>query len=150
MKRLLSILAIIATAATAALQTESINSINSSALTTQSNTTNQTPSPDLNQSIYTNTTTQSVFGENLFNGNFTMVSQHIYNPDYILAIGDVVNVKLWGAYEFEKQLTIDSQGNIFLPKVGVINLLGVKNSNLVMTISRRVKRVFKEIETTYT
>ena len=37
---------------------------------------------------------------------------------YILAIGDVVSVKLWGAYEFEKQLTIDSQGNIFLPKVG--------------------------------
>ena len=144
MKRLLSILAIIATAATGALQTESINSINSSALTTQSNTTNQTPSPDLNQSIYTNTTTQSVFGENLFNGNFTMVSQHIYNPDYILAIGDVVNVKLWGAYEFEKQLTIDSQGNIFLPKVGVIKLLGVKNSNLVTTISRSVKRVFKE------
>ena len=131
MKRLLSILAIIATTATAALQTESINSINSSALTTQSNTTNQTTSPDLNQSIYTNTTTQSVFGENLFNGNFTMVSQHIYNPDYILAIGDVVNVKLWGAYEFEQQLTIDSQGNIFLPKVGVIRLLGVKNSNLV-------------------
>lgn len=144
MKRLLSILAIIATTATAALQTESINSINSSALTTQSNTTNQTTSPDLNQSIYTNTTTQSVFGENLFNGNFTMVSQHIYNPDYILAIGDVVNVKLWGAYEFEQQLTIDSQGNIFLPKVGIIKLLGVKNSNLVTTISKSVKRVFKE------
>ncbi|ARQ96918.1 capsular polysaccharide export system, periplasmic protein [Campylobacter lanienae NCTC 13004] len=144
MKRLLSILAIIATTATAALQTESINSINSSALTTQSNTTNQTTSPDLNQSIYTNTTTQSVFGENLFNGNFTMVSQHIYNPDYILAIGDVVNVKLWGAYEFEQQLTVDSQGNIFLPKVGVIRLLGVKNSNLVTTISKSVKRVFKE------
>ncbi|MCI7364364.1 MAG: polysaccharide export protein [Campylobacter lanienae] len=144
MKRLLSILAIIATTATAALQTESINSINSSALTTQSNITNQTTSPDLNQSIYTNTTTQSVFGENLFNGNFTMVSQHIYNPDYILAIGDVVNVKLWGAYEFEQQLTIDSQGNIFLPKVGVIRLLGVKNSNLVTTISKSVKRVFKE------
>lgn len=144
MKRLLSILAIIATTATAALQTESINLINSSALTTQSNATNQTTSPDLNQSIYTNTTTQSVFGENLFNGNFTMVSQHIYNPDYILAIGDVVNVKLWGAYEFEQQLTIDSQGNIFLPKVGVIRLLGVKNSNLVTTISKSVKRVFKE------
>ncbi|WP_096021293.1 polysaccharide biosynthesis/export family protein [Campylobacter lanienae] len=144
MKRLLSILAIIATTVTAALQTESINSINSSALTTQSNATNQTTSPDLNQSIYTNTTTQSVFGENLFNGNFTMVSQHIYNPDYILAIGDVVNVKLWGAYEFEQQLTIDSQGNIFLPKVGVIRLLGVKNSNLVTTISKSVKRVFKE------
>lgn len=87
---------------------------------------------------------QEVFGENLFSGNFTLVSQHIYNPDYILAIGDVVNVKLWGAYEFEQQLVIDSQGNIFLPKVGVVRLLGVKNSNLVSVITRSVKKVFKD------
>ncbi|RAZ25140.1 polysaccharide biosynthesis/export family protein [Campylobacter hyointestinalis] len=134
MKKILSILATIATVATAAIQTESINSINSSVATTQQ---------DFNRSTY-NSSAQTIFGENLFNGNFTMVSQHIYNPDYILAIGDVVNVKLWGAYEFEKQLTIDSQGNIFLPKVGVIRLLGVKNSNLVTTISKSVKMVFKE------
>lgn len=87
--------------------------------------------------------TQSVFGENLFNGNFTKVSQHIYNPDYILAIGDIVNIKMWGAFEYEAQLVIDSQGNIFLPKVGVIKLLGVKNSDLVSIITKNIKRVFK-------
>ncbi|RAZ59228.1 polysaccharide export protein, partial [Campylobacter hyointestinalis subsp. lawsonii] len=74
MKKILSILAIIATAATAAIQTESINSINSSVATTQQ---------DFNRSTY-NSSAQTIFGENLFNGNFTMVSQHIYNPDYIL------------------------------------------------------------------
>ncbi|MCR8678834.1 MULTISPECIES: polysaccharide biosynthesis/export family protein [Campylobacter] len=141
MKRLLLILAIFTTSSIAAVQTESINSANSVVSSTQSFTTN---TQDLNQTTYNFQPVQTVFGENLFNGNFTMVSQHIYNPDYILAIGDMVNVKLWGAYEFEKQLTIDSQGNIFLPKVGVIKLLGVKNSNLVATISKSVKKVFKE------
>ncbi|ARR00005.1 polysaccharide biosynthesis/export family protein [Campylobacter porcelli] len=140
MKRLLLILAIFTTSSIAAVQTESINSANSVVSSTQSSINTQ----DLNQTTYNFQPVQTVFGENLFNGNFTMVSQHIYNPDYILAIGDMVNVKLWGAYEFEKQLTIDSQGNIFLPKVGVIKLLGVKNSNLVATISKSVKKVFKE------
>lgn len=100
------------------------------------------------QNLSQNTTAiqaeQEVFGQNLFSGNFTMVSQHIYNPDYILAIGDVVNVKLWGAYEFEQSLIIDSQGNIFLPQVGTIRLLGVKNSNLVAVITKSVKQVFKD------
>ncbi|MDL0095942.1 polysaccharide biosynthesis/export family protein [Campylobacter vicugnae] len=140
MKKVLSILTIFATAAIAIMPVSSINSVNSTTANSQAALIPQ----DANLTISATEPTQMVFGENLFNGNFTMVSQHIYNPDYILAIGDVVNVKLWGAYEFEQQLTIDSQGNIFLPKVGVIKLLGVKNSNLVAVISKSVKRVFKE------
>lgn len=149
MKKVLSILTIFATAAIAIMPVSSINSVNSTTANTQSYIANNQTNPtqmlqDGNQTTITAQDVQTVFGENLFSGNFTMVSQHIYNPDYILAIGDIVNVKLWGAYEFEQQLTIDSQGNIFLPKVGVIKLLGVKNSNLVNVISKSVKRVFKE------
>ena len=142
MKKILSILTIFATAAIAIAPVSSINSVNSATANSQAQAA--LIPQDANLTISATEPTQMVFGENLFNGNFTMVSQHIYNPDYILAIGDIVNVKLWGAYEFEQQLTIDSQGNIFLPKVGVIKLLGVKNSNLVNVISRSVKRVFKE------
>ena len=149
MKKILSILTIFATAAIAIAPVSSINSVNSAKANSQAQIANSQSQAalipqDANLTISATEPTQMVFGENLFNGNFTMVSQHIYNPDYILAIGDVVNVKLWGAYEFEQQLIIDSQGNIFLPKVGVIKLLGVKNSNLVNVISKSVKRVFKE------
>lgn len=87
--------------------------------------------------------TSSVFGAHLFNGNFTKTSQHIYNPDYRLAIGDKVNVKMWGAFEYEQQLSVDSQGNIFLPRVGTVKLLGVRNSDLVDIISDNVKRVYR-------
>lgn len=149
MKKILSILTIFATAAIAIAPVSSINSANSAMANSQAQIANSQSQAalipqDANLTISATEPTQMVFGENLFNGNFTMVSQHIYNPDYILAIGDIVNVKLWGAYEFEQQLTIDSQGNIFLPKVGVIKLLGVKNSNLVNVISKSVKKVFKE------
>lgn len=85
----------------------------------------------------------SVFGSHLFNGNFTQSSQHIYNPDYRLAIGDVVTVKMWGAFEYEQPHTIDSQGNIFLPRIGVVKLLGLRNGDLVSTITDNVKKVFR-------
>ncbi|MBX7490509.1 polysaccharide biosynthesis/export family protein [Helicobacter turcicus] len=84
-----------------------------------------------------------VFGEHLFNGNFTQFKQHIYNPDYKLAIGDRVNVKIWGAVDFSSTLVVDSQGNIFIPMVGAINLLGVKNSALVKVITRSINKVYK-------
>ena len=112
MKKILSILTIFATAAIAIAPVSSINSVNSAMANSQAQIANSQSQAalipqDANLTISATEPTQMVFGENLFNGNFTMVSQHIYNPDYILAIGDIVNVKLWGAYEFEQQLTID-------------------------------------------
>lgn len=98
---------------------------------------------DQNNSIATVDEQKSVFGSHLFSGNFTKASQHIYNPDYRLAIGDVVTVKMWGAFEFEQALTIDSQGNIFIPRVGTVHLLGVKNGELVALITANVKKVYR-------
>ncbi|MBF7068127.1 polysaccharide export protein [Campylobacter volucris] len=95
---------------------------------------------DLNKTAVVNV---KVFGSHLFNGNFTQFTQHVYNPDYRLTVGDKINVKIWGAVEFIQTLTVDSQGNIFIPKVGAINLLGVKNSALVSVISKAIGKIYK-------
>ncbi|WP_291951597.1 polysaccharide biosynthesis/export family protein [Campylobacter sp.] len=95
---------------------------------------------DLNQTQFS---TIKVFGAHLFNGNFTKFTQHIYNPDYKLAVGDKINVKIWGAVEFIQTLVVDSQGNIFIPRVGAINLLGVKNSALVSVITKAINKIYK-------
>jgi protein involved in polysaccharide export with SLBB domain len=98
---------------------------------------------DLNNSETAAVEQNTVFGSHLFSGNFTKATQHIYNPDYRLAIGDVVTVKMWGAFEFEQALTIDSQGNIFVPRVGTVNLLGVKNGDLVGLITSNIKKIYR-------
>ena len=82
------------------------------------------------------------FGEAIFKGNFKENQQFRYNPNYILNIGDVISVKMWGAYEFSAKLPIDRQGNIFIPKVGDVHLLGLPNSKLKSKIQSTVKRVF--------
>ncbi len=84
-----------------------------------------------------------VFGAHLFNGNFKNYNQRIYNPDYKIAVGDQINLKIWGAVEFSQILVVDSQGNIFIPKVGAVNLLGMKNSTLVNVIKARVNKIYK-------
>lgn len=85
-----------------------------------------------------------VFGSNLFNGSFSQNKQHRYNPNYLLNIGDVVNIKLWGAFDFEASISIDSQGNIFLPKVGTIKLVGMRNDRLSETIQEEIKSIYKD------
>lgn len=85
-----------------------------------------------------------IFGENLFNGQFSKFSQHRFNPDYILNIGDTINLKLWGAIDLEIKLTIDEQGKVFIPKVGTVKLLGVKNQYLTEEISNVLKNTYKD------
>ena len=85
---------------------------------------------------------RAYFGEEIFQGNFKGNQQFRYNPNYVLNVGDTISVKMWGAYEFSAALSIDKQGNIFIPKVGDIHLLGLLNSNLKSTIQTAVKKVF--------
>ena len=85
---------------------------------------------------------KAYFGEQIFQGNFQNTQQFRYNPEYLINIGDVVSIKIWGAYEFMADLTVDQQGNIFIPKVGEVNLLGLKNSMLKDRMEKHMKRVF--------
>ncbi|AWI34944.1 polysaccharide biosynthesis/export family protein [Helicobacter apodemus] len=84
-----------------------------------------------------------VFGFHLFNGNFTQASQFLYNPDYKIAIGDKINFRMWGAVEFHQELMVDSQGNIFIPAVGAVNLLGVRNGDLVKVLKSSIAKIYK-------
>ena len=85
-----------------------------------------------------------VFGYNLFNGSFSKNTQHRYNPEYLISIGDTINLKMWGSFDFETKATVDSQGNIFIPKVGTVNILGIRNDQLSKNIENAIKKVFKK------
>jgi len=79
-----------------------------------------------------------VFGHNLFQGSFSAKSQPYYNPDYRVAIGDTINLRIWGSFELEMDVKVDNQGNIFIPKVGTVAVGGVTNQRLVEIIEAKV------------
>ncbi|MGA6924064.1 MAG: polysaccharide biosynthesis/export family protein, partial [Desulfosarcina sp.] len=86
----------------------------------------------------------TVFGANLFRGSFTAKSQPYYNPDYRVAIGDMINLRIWGSFELEMDVKVDNQGNIFIPKVGTVAVGGVTNQRLIEIIKAKVHRNYNQ------
>ncbi len=84
-----------------------------------------------------------VFGANLFTGAFAHQGTTQFNPDYAIAVGDNIQVRFWGAFEFDAQLTVDPKGNIFLPHVGPVQVQGVRNQDLQRVVESAVSKVFR-------
>jgi protein involved in polysaccharide export with SLBB domain len=97
---------------------------------------------DLPQPIVQERSLGEPFGSFLFNGDFATEKTPVFSPEYVIAIGDKIDIKIWGSVEFEQVQAVDAQGNIFLPKVGPVNVLGVKNRQLTATLLRVLRTVY--------
>jgi protein involved in polysaccharide export with SLBB domain len=93
---------------------------------------------------YSNNLKSDVFGANLFTGAFTKEGSTQFNPDYAIATGDSIQVRFWGAFEYEAALVVDPKGNIFMPHVGPVHVLGVHNQDLQRVVDSAVSRVFRD------
>jgi protein involved in polysaccharide export with SLBB domain len=88
-------------------------------------------------------TTSDVFGAQLFTGAFAREGATLFNPDYVIATGDTLQVRMWGAFEYDATLTVDPQGNVFLPNVGPVTVRGVRNADLQKAVEAAVRRVYR-------
>lgn len=101
------------------------------------------PLPDA-QVTETSLLAVAVFGQGLFQGRFASESFTGFNPDYLLSVGDQVDIKLWGAIDAQLVLAVDAQGNIFIPRVGPVRVVNVRNGELNDTVKREVRTVYRE------
>lgn len=90
-----------------------------------------------------------VFGVQLFTGAFAREGAPHFNPDYLIATGDTVQVRMWGAFDFDAPLVVDPQGNIFVPHVGPVSVRGVSNRELQATVQAAIGRIFRSNVSTY-
>lgn len=98
---------------------------------------------------YSSNISSEVFGAQLFSGAFARAGATQFNPDYIIAVGDSVQVRMWGAFELDSLFTVDPKGNIFLPHVGPVKVLSVRNQALQKTVEDAVRRVFRANVSSY-
>lgn len=82
------------------------------------------------------------FAANLFEGRFASTFSDSANPDYILAPGDRVVLRVWGARTYDDVLIVDQQGNLFIPEVGPVKVGGIRHSQLLSTVRSAVSGVF--------
>ncbi|AKF09657.1 Capsular polysaccharide export system periplasmic protein KpsD [Sandaracinus amylolyticus] len=64
--------------------------------------------------------------------------------------GDRVMVSAWGAVTVSEILTVDTQGNLFLPGVGPVRVAGVRNDELTPTVRAAMQRLYRGSFDVYT
>lgn len=101
-------------------------------------------SPDIDDLPLYDPVASDAYGQWLFAGHFARQSFTGFNPGYVLAIGDRVDLRFWGGFDYQALLTIDTQGKVFVPRIGPITLAGVKNEDLNRVVRARLSSVFRE------
>ncbi len=66
-----------------------------------------------------------------------------FDPNHVMAPGDVVQVHIYGATTLDQQVTVDSNGDIFLPTIGPVHVAGSMAGNLQSVVATAVATVYQ-------
>lgn len=88
------------------------------------------------------------FGHDFFMNkqNFTPSQTVQVPPDYIIAPGDEIIITLWGRISERWQLTVMRDGTVYIPKIGVLNVSGLKFSNLLDFFKKEISKYYTDFE----
>ncbi|RYG90226.1 MAG: sugar ABC transporter substrate-binding protein [Alphaproteobacteria bacterium] len=67
-------------------------------------------------------------------------------PDYVVGLGDEIQLTIWGSVDADLRLTVDRSGRIVIPRVGPVVVAGVRYADVNDLLSRRVGQVFKNFQ----
>ncbi|HOV86997.1 MAG TPA: SLBB domain-containing protein [Syntrophobacteraceae bacterium] len=67
-------------------------------------------------------------------------------PDYVLGPGDEVRVAVWGSVEGTWFVSVDRDGNITLPKVGVVGVAGLTYQELKEVLQKQLSKYYTDFE----
>lgn len=86
------------------------------------------------------------FGYNLFKNipsSFEPSEIGPVDPGYLIGPGDNLRLSIWGAAELQYQLTVDAQGNIFIPTAGQIFVSGVTYESLQNKLTAYLSKFYE-------
>lgn len=84
------------------------------------------------------------FGANLFAGNYVSRRANALDPNYQVIAGDKISLRMWGEATANEVMTVDANGNVFIPDVGEIHMVGTKASEVSNKIKAAVGKVYKD------
>jgi len=71
-------------------------------------------------------------------------------PDYIVGPGDTVAVNIWGGVTQSIQRTIDREGRLLLPDVGVVQVAGMPLHQVETLLTQRFNQQFRDVRVAVT
>lgn len=90
-----------------------------------------------------------VFGRDLFKkspSTFAPVDRIPVSSDYIVGPGDELMLQGWGQLDINYRVTVDRNGQLFIPKVGNVNVAGVPYSDLKGLLKTVIGRYYKNFD----
>ena len=90
-----------------------------------------------------------MYGYNLFHhtpATFAPIDGVPVTPDYTIGPGDELLVHMWGQVEVNQKVLVDRNGQINLPNVGPVSVVGVRYQNLQAHLKAAVGRMYRNFE----
>jgi protein involved in polysaccharide export with SLBB domain len=88
-----------------------------------------------------------IFGAQLFDNPLAYAADMAAPApaEYVLGPGDEVRIQIWGSTDYAGIQTLDRNGQIYLPKIGTLQLSGVQVKNLEAVLRKQVSTVFNNV-----
>jgi polysaccharide biosynthesis/export protein len=90
-----------------------------------------------------------MFGYNLFQGGpstFAPVDRVPVTADYVIGPGDEILVRAWGQVDIDYRAIVDRDGAISIPKVGNVNVAGIRFQEIHGYLKTAIGRVYRNFE----
>ena len=90
-----------------------------------------------------------IFGQNLFQKVPTTFAplQHVeVTPDYLIGPGDEIIIKIWGQLDYNWRAVVDRSGAVYIPKVGSVDVTGVRYADLHDHLQKEIGKYFKNFQ----
>jgi polysaccharide biosynthesis/export protein len=94
-----------------------------------------------------------IFGHNLFDNvpsTFAPLDRVEVTPDYLIGSGDELMIRAWGQINVDVRAVVDRAGTIYIPRVGVFNVAGLRYDGLHDYLAAEMSRLFKNFQLSVT
>jgi protein involved in polysaccharide export with SLBB domain len=90
-----------------------------------------------------------LYGYDLFRrapSTFAPVENIPVTPEYLIGPGDELLIRAWGQIDVDYRATVDRNGAISIPRVGTVQVAGLKYQELSIAVKQAVSKNFRNFE----
>jgi polysaccharide biosynthesis/export protein len=90
-----------------------------------------------------------LYGSGLFVNaptTFAPVDRIPVTANYVIGPGDELLIRAWGQIDFDVHARVDRNGSIFIPKVGNLNVSGLKFEQLQPFLTSQISRIYRNFD----
>jgi protein involved in polysaccharide export with SLBB domain len=89
-----------------------------------------------------------LYGYDLFRApsTFAPLENVPVTPDYLIGPGDELMIRAWGQIDIDYRATVDRNGAVNIPRVGTVQVAGLKYVELTPVVKQAVQKNFRNFE----